>query len=66
MSLGRIPLGMSVHCLELVPGRGAKVVRTAAKEERMRNAFQRQSKSVKKRKECEKKNPSSNEKKKEG
>ena len=29
MSLGRIPLGMSVHCLELVPGRGAKVVRTA-------------------------------------
>ena len=29
LPLGRIPLGMAVHALELVPGRGAKVVRTA-------------------------------------
>lgn len=29
LPLGRIPLGTAVHNLELVPGRGAKVVRTA-------------------------------------
>jgi len=29
LPLGRIPLGLYVHCVELEPGRGAKVVRTA-------------------------------------
>lgn len=29
LTLGKIPLGMSVHNIELVPGRGGKIVRTA-------------------------------------
>jgi len=29
LPLGKIPLGMAVHNVELVPGRGAKIVRTA-------------------------------------
>jgi len=29
LPLGRIPLGLFVHCVELVPGRGAKFFRTA-------------------------------------
>ena len=29
LPLSKVPLGMTVHCVELVPGRGAKVVRSA-------------------------------------
>ena len=32
LPLGQIPLGLMVHCVELVPGRGAKVARSAGNE----------------------------------